>query len=298
MPPTPHTPRTPRTAHPLRGDRPGPLRGPGAPLWVQGPDGPWDEAGERLEDTGRAVLCTTWGQWLTAVLLDPALRPLLGEDWPRFRQTPAAAGRMRFAVSRFVLKHAAATALQVPVHSVELGRGPGGHPVLRGPGAGAGLGLGLAHAGELIVVGVSRTGPVGVAARPADHATATGTGGDTATGAGLPDGHACTREEEAALAALPGDERRVRLLRLWTLKEACARMLGPGEQPPGPATGPATGPAPGSGAGSAVGFAFDGRGRVTVTGAAGARAAAGEWSFASHLVLDRYLVGEAHRPRP
>ncbi|CAM5567908.1 hypothetical protein [Streptomyces avidinii] len=106
-------------AHPAEGA----LR---APLYLQGPEGPegpWDEAGERLEDTGRAVVCTTWGQWLTAVLLDPGLRPLLGEDWPRFRRTPSAAGRLRLAVSRYVMQYAAATALDVPVHTVELGRG-------------------------------------------------------------------------------------------------------------------------------------------------------------------------------
>ncbi|MFD9010714.1 hypothetical protein, partial [Streptomyces sp. NPDC059552] len=33
-------------------------------------------------------------------------------------------------------------------------------------------------------------------------------------------------------------------------------------------------------------------------GAVFAQEAAGEWSFTAHLVQDRYLVGEAHRPRP
>ncbi|MFC9297024.1 4'-phosphopantetheinyl transferase family protein [Streptomyces sp. NPDC057011] len=244
-----------------------------APLYVPGPEGPWEEVGERLDDAGRAVVCTTWGQWLTAVLLDPALRPLLGDDWPRFRQTPAAAGRMRFAVSRFVMKYAAATALEVPVDTLDLGYGPGGRPELRGPAAG--VEVSLAHTGELVVVGVSRTGPIGVDAEPADRDISVG----------LLRGHVCTAEEDAALDALPEDERRARLLRLWTLKEAYTKALGHG----------------GRRRFSTFGFGLDGEGRVVLTEAADARAAepvAGEWSFATHLVQGRYLVGEAHRPRP
>ncbi|MER5874032.1 4'-phosphopantetheinyl transferase superfamily protein [Streptomyces sp. NPDC002044] len=242
-----------------------------APLHVPGPEGPWDEVGDRLQDTGRAVVCTTWGQWLTAVLLDPALRPLLGDDWPRYRQTPAGTGRMRFAVSRAVVKYAAAAALDAPAHTLELGRHPGGRPVLRGPGGE--VEVSRAHAGELIVVGVSRTGPIGV------HAQRTGPG--VSFGPLLE--RVCTAREGALLAALPEDERRARLLSLWGLKEACARALGPG-------------------AGLSLtgfGFARDGRGRLVLsTVPGGTEAAPGEWSVAGHLVQDRYLLSEAHRRHP
>ncbi|MFD3806007.1 4'-phosphopantetheinyl transferase family protein [Streptomyces sp. NPDC058619] len=246
---------------------------PGAPLHVPGPDGPWDEVGDRLDDTGRAVVCTTWGQWLTAVLLDPALRALLGDDWPRYRQTPAAAGRIRFAVSRAVAKYAAAAALNVPAHTLDPDpdRGPGARHVLRGPDGEAEVAL--AHAGELIVVGVSRTGPIGVHARHTDR--------DTAFGPLLE--RVCTAQEGAALAALPEEERRARLLALWGLKEACARALGPGSGIP--LTG--------------FGFTRDDRGRLTpapLPGTAGF--AAGHWSVAGHLVQGRYLVSEAHHHRP
>lgn len=212
-----------------------------APLYVPGPEGPWDEVADRLDDEGRAVVCTTWGQWLTAVLLDPELRSLLGDDWPRFRQTPAAAGRMRFAVSRYVVKYAAATALDVPAHTLDL--------------AAAGVEVGLAHTGELIVVGVSRTGAIGVAAEPADRDI----------DVELLRGHVCTAEEGAVLDALPEAERRARLLGLWTLKEAYTQALGQ----------------VGRRRFATFGFGLD----------------AGEWSFATHLVQDRYLVGEAHRAR-
>lgn len=218
--------------------RPDPLD---APVHIAGPEGPWDEVGDRLDDVGRAVICTTWGQWLAAVLLDPALRPLLGSDWPRYRQTEPAAGRMRFAVSRFVVRHAAAAALNVPVDGLELGYEPGGQPLVRG--AGEDLEVSLAHTGELIVVGVSRTGPIGVDVQAADR--------DVSCDG--PAGPLCTVAEGAALAALPESERRARLLWLWTLKEAHARALGHGH---GLRRGSST-----------VGFGHDDRGRVVLAGA-------------------------------
>ncbi|MFE9932619.1 4'-phosphopantetheinyl transferase family protein [Streptomyces sp. NPDC005533] len=248
--------------------RPEPLD---APLHLAGPQGPWDEVGDRLEDTGRAVICTTWGQWLAAVLLDPALRPLLGPDWPRYRQTAAAAGRMRFAVSRFVVRHSAAAALDVPVDSLELGYQPDGQPLVRG--AGEDLEVSLAHTGELIVVGVSRSGPIGVDAQPVERDVA----------AEVPAGRWCTVAERAALAALPEGERRARLLWLWTLKQARARALGHG---------------PGRGF-AAFGFDRDEGGRAVAVGAPDEEGdAAGPWTFTTHRVLERYLVGAAHRRLP
>ncbi|MDJ0384711.1 4'-phosphopantetheinyl transferase superfamily protein [Streptomyces sp. G-G2] len=255
--------------------------GPGpAPLAVAGPDGPWDELDDRLDDQGRAVVWTTWGQWLTAALLDPGLRPLLGPDWPRYRQGPTAAGRMRFAVSRLVMKYTAANALNVPVDTLDLGYRPGGRPVLRG--LGAELEVSLAHTDELIVVGVSRTGPIGVDAEPAGREISFE----------LLREHVCTPAEDAALAALPAEERRGRLLRMWTLKEAYTKALGHGMRRSFSGFGFAFGPGPG--------------GVTTAQGAARLVAAdapdgvpadegAGEWSFATHLVQDRYLVSEAHR---
>lgn len=285
------------TTHPA-----GPPAGPPAPAGLQapvhiaGPEGPWEELADRLEDTGRALLCTTWGQWLTAVLLDPALRPLLAGDWPRYRQTPAAAARMRFAVSRVVLKYTAATALDVPPHTLDLAHRPGGRPVLRGAEAGARIELGVAHTGELIAVGVSRTGPIGVHAEPAARDLPYATLRD----------QLCTPREAAALDALPTGERRTRLLSLWTLREAHAQALGHGARhrmpapalghdtlgrpflhtPTRPDTRPDTGhdpdPRPDNGPG-----AGPGAGRPS-----------GPWEVAAHLVHDRYLLAAAHRPHP
>lgn len=238
--------------------------GPGAPLHVPGPDGPWDEVADRLDDTGRAVVSTTWGQWMTAALLDPSLRPLLGHDWPRYRQTPDATGRLRFAVSRFVMKYTAATALGLPPHTLDLSYHPAGRPVLRG--LGGELEVSLAHTDELIVVGVSRTGPIGVDAEPADRDISFDLLRD----------HVCTPREGAELAALPEPERTARLLRLWTLKEAYTKALGHGLRR------------------RFATFGFD----DSEGGMDLADAPDGDWSFATHLVQDRFLVSSAHRRSP
>ncbi|MGW7256798.1 4'-phosphopantetheinyl transferase family protein [Streptomyces sp. NPDC054834] len=232
------------------------------PGHVAGPEGPWDEVQERIEETGRAVVHTTWGQWLTAALLDPGLRELLGRDWPRYRQHPAPAGRLSFAVSRVVVKHTVAAALQVPPSALDLAYLPGGRPVLRG--LGTELHMSLTHTDELIVVGVSRVGPIGVDAEPAARRVSFELLRD----------HACTPEEAELLAALPDGERTDRFLRLWTLKEAYTKALGQGMRRRF----------------AAFGFRWDESGAAVLTDDA-----AREWSFATHLVQGRFLVSEAHR---
>jgi 4'-phosphopantetheinyl transferase len=232
------------------------------PCHVPGPDGPWEELQEQIEQTGRAVVHTTWGQWLTPALLDPGLRTLLGRDWPRYRQHPAPVGRLILAVSRVVLKHTAAAALQVPAGRLDLAYLPGGRPVLRG--LGADLQVSLTHTDELIVVGVSRAGPIGVDAEPAGRRISFEALRDLV----------CTPEEAALLAALPEKERTDRFLRLWTLKEAYTKALGHGMRRRF----------------SAIGFGWDAAGTARLTGDA-----AGEWAFATHLVDERFLVSEAHR---
>ncbi|MFJ9543993.1 4'-phosphopantetheinyl transferase family protein [Streptomyces sp. NPDC101225] len=230
---------------------------------MAGPDGPWEEVQEQVERAGRAVVHTTWGQWLACALLDPGLRALLGRDWPRYRGHPAAAGRLGFAVSRVVLKHAAAAALQVPAGRLDLAYLPGGQPVLRGLGADARVSL--AHTDELIVVGVSRGGPIGVDAEPAARQVSFD----------LLREHVCTAGEAGRLAALPEPARSEGLLRLWTLKEAYTKALGQGMRRRF----------------SAIGFDQDAHGGVRLAAAP----AGPPWSFATHLLDGRFLVSQAHR---
>ncbi|MFD5637081.1 4'-phosphopantetheinyl transferase family protein [Streptomyces sp. NPDC127077] len=232
-----------------------------APCHVPGPDGPWEQVQEDVERGGRAVVHTTWGQWLAPALLDPDLRALLGRDWPRYRQHPAPAGRLILAVSRMVLKHTAAAVLQVPAARLDLATLPGGRPVLRG--LGTDLQVSLAHTDELIVVGVSRTGPLGVDAEPA---------GRRVSFEALRE-HVCTAEEAGRLEALPEQERTQAFLRLWTLKEAYVKALGHGMRRRF----------------SAFGFTWDAAGTARLAGDS-----TGQWAFATHLVDGRYLVSQAH----
>ncbi|MFJ5273917.1 4'-phosphopantetheinyl transferase superfamily protein [Streptomyces sp. NPDC088358] len=236
----------------------------GPPLHVAGPEGPWEEVHDQLTGRGHVLVHTTWGQWLAAALLDPGLRGLLGRDWPRYRQTAAPAGRLRFAASRMVLKHTAAAALQLPADALDLAYRPGGRPHLRGL---AGTEVSLAHTDELIVVAVSRTGPIGVDAEPVTRRPSFE----------LLHPYVCTPAEAAELAALPEDDRTARLLHLWTLKEAYTKALGHGMRRRF----------------AAFGFSRDEQGRTVL---ADEPAGAPRWILATHLVHDRYLVSAAHHP--
>ncbi|MEU9291744.1 4'-phosphopantetheinyl transferase superfamily protein [Streptomyces sp. NPDC048275] len=235
------------------------------PLYVAGPDGPWEQMHDRVGRTGRAVVHTTWGVWLAAALLDPRLRTLLGRDFARFRQTPDPARRLSFAMSRYAMKYTAAAALEVPAEAIDLTYRPGGQPGVRGWGGR--LALSLAHTDDLLVVGVSRTGPIGVDVENARREISTG----------LLLEHVCTPAEALRLAQLPEPERSAGLLRLWTLKEAYTKALGYGLRRQF----------------SRVGFRQDGAGRMVLAEATDAR----EWDFCTHLVHGRYVVSQAHRPR-
>ncbi|WRZ87684.1 4'-phosphopantetheinyl transferase superfamily protein [Streptomyces sp. NBC_01007] len=233
------------------------------PLHVAGPEGDWEPVREQAGRWGRAVVHTTWGEWMGAALLDPGLRALLGRDWARYRQTDAPAGRLRFAASRVVLRCAAAAVLEVPAGELDVAYRPGGQPYLRGLGQ---IGVSLTHTDDLIVVGVCRGGAIGVDAEPVGRRTSFELLRD----------HLCTPREAAELALLPDAERGVRLLRLWTLKEAYTKALGHGMRRRF----------------SAVGFCRDAAGRVVPDEDP---PAAAQWELATHLVRGRYLVSVAHR---
>lgn len=234
------------------------------PLHVAGPQAPWEPVFDRAVEQGRAVVHTTWGEWLPAVLLDPELRTLLGADWPRYRQTPAPAGRFRFVASRLVMKYAAAAVLQTAPAGLDLVYRPGGRPRLRG--LGAELELSLAHTGELIAVGVSRCGPIGVDVEPVDREVSFELLRD----------EVCTPAEAAELAALPEELRTARLVCLWTLKEAYTKALGHGVRRRF----------------SGFGFRWDAAGAAVLDEDPGT---AGGWAFETHPVGGGHLLSVAHR---
>ncbi|MFF9756929.1 4'-phosphopantetheinyl transferase family protein [Streptomyces sp. NPDC014344] len=184
------------------------------PVHVRGPEGPWQPVRTALAVWGSAVVHTTWGEWFPTSLTDPALRPLLGHDWQRYRHTADPATRHRFAASRLVTKYAAAAALDRLPAELDLAYQLSGRPYLRG----LDLDVSLSHSDELIAVGVSRVGRIGVDTEPADRRL----------DFDLLSGHICAPGELRSLLPLPPRARERELLRLWTLKEAYSKALGQG----------------------------------------------------------------------
>lgn len=236
---------------------------PSPPVYVPGPapGRPWATVRTRLEREGHAVVTATWGEWLTAALTEPGLRPLLGRDWQRYRRTGNAAARYRFVTSRMLVKYTAATVLGTDPAALELAYRIGGRPYLRGFDQ---IDVSLSHTGDLIAVGVSRTGRIGVDAEPVGREISFD----------MLRRHMCTRAEAAGLARMTPERQARGLLRLWTLKEAYTKALGQGLRL----------------GFTEFGFGPDG----ALTTADGSPAPGGAWAFTTHPVLDgRYLVSTA-----
>ncbi|MET9887105.1 4'-phosphopantetheinyl transferase superfamily protein [Streptomyces sp. NPDC006430] len=232
------------------------------PVHVPGPGGPWETVCENLERDGSAVVFATWGEWLTAALSEAGLRALLGRDWQRYRRTEDAAIRYRFVTSRMVMKYTAAAALRTQPALLDLAYKIGGRPYIRGFDQ---IDVSLSHTDDLIVVGVSRTGRIGVDAESAGRKMSFE----------LLHGHVCTPAEQAELARMSQARQTAELLRLWTLKEAYTKALGQGLR---------------------LGFTEFGFGLESGSLIAldGSPASHGEWAFATHPVLGgRYLVSVA-----
>ncbi|MGW3124514.1 4'-phosphopantetheinyl transferase family protein [Streptomyces sp. NPDC001107] len=240
------------------------------PVHVPAPCGPWEEVREAMDQCGSAVVFTTWGEWLSAVVTEPRLRLLLGRDWPRYRRTADPLVRYRFAAARLVLKYTAAAALGTDAAELDLAYKIGGRPHLRGLRQ---VDVGLSHTGELIVVGVSHRGRIGVDTEPLTR---------TLTYDVMRE-RMCTPAEQAALTGLDGPARTAALLRLWTLKEAYTKALGQGLRLDFTEFGfpPRAEGAFSAGEGSGL-LAPD-----------GSPAAPGTWSLGTYPTMSRYLVAVA-----
>ncbi|WP_143074821.1 4'-phosphopantetheinyl transferase family protein [Streptomyces mangrovisoli] len=254
-------------------------------------EGPWEEVQNRFAEVGRVVVYTSWGVWAASALLDPRLGQVLGREWARYRTGASAAGRLGFVASRYLMKYTAAAVLEVPPGTVDVVHTPAGRPGVRGWDGR--LALSLSHTDDLLVVAVSGTGPVGVDAERADRRLAVD----------LLLAQVATPAEAARLAGLGDEERRARLLRLWTLKEAYTKALGHGlrrrfsrfglEETGGGVRGGAD-----HGTGGGADDGPGGPARVTPEAAEDSGSAedgVGGWEFATHLVQGRYVVSEAHR---
>ncbi|MFD4790820.1 4'-phosphopantetheinyl transferase family protein [Streptomyces sp. NPDC058459] len=246
------------------------------PLHVHGPAGPWDEVRDTMDRRGSAVVVSTWGEWLSAVVTEPRLRLLLGRDWPRYRRTTDPLVRHRFAAARLVLKYTAAAALGTDPAELDLAYTISGRPHLRGLHQ---VDVGLSHTGELIAVGVGSGGRIGVDTEPLSRTLALDVMSE----------RMCTPAERAFLDRLDDPARTAALLRLWTLKEAYTKALGQGMRL----------------AFTEFGFPPDVEGELpaghdgALLAPDGSPAAPGSWAFGTYRALGRYRVTAArYHPAP
>ena len=184
---------------------------------IRTPEGPWHAVRADLATHGVALLYALLRDWRPDRAGGPKLRTLLGRDWARYLELTHPEVRVRYAASRVLLKFAAAAVLEVPAHLVELGYGPTGRPYLRGYDA---VDISLSHTDELLLVGLTTRGVIGVDAERADRRM---------YGPGL-GRHVCTPHELQMLEEFPLAERNDALVRLWTLKEAYSKAIGQGMQ--------------------------------------------------------------------
>jgi 4'-phosphopantetheinyl transferase len=178
----------------------------------------WSEAGvERVLKAGTIEILTArldaWGA--TAHALSRWLCDTEQRRAARFRFDR---DRRRYIVARARLRQLLAARLDVRPECVEFRYGPNGKPALAPRFATTGWHFNVSHCGGLAVFAFSREGEVGVdveairEVRDADAIAA----------------RVFSRRENDAYRALPGHEKPLAFLRLWTRKEACVKLLGNG----------------------------------------------------------------------
>ncbi|WP_370109085.1 4'-phosphopantetheinyl transferase superfamily protein [Streptacidiphilus sp. MAP12-33] len=172
---------------------------------------------DNIERFGTAVLYARLDSFQQESRDESALRRLLGRDWARYTGFGHPVLRRQFAATRALLKEAAALVLRVPAESVELSYGPSGRPYLRGYDQ---LDMSLSHTEDMLVVGLTTSGLIGVDVERADRML---------WGPGL-GRQICTPHELRLLTGLPEAQRNPSLVRLWTLKEAYSKAIGQGMQ--------------------------------------------------------------------
>ncbi|GAA2311674.1 4'-phosphopantetheinyl transferase family protein [Streptomyces violaceusniger] len=197
------------------------------------PDGrDWAAVRADLSAHGNATVYGQLAAWQPDGEHSPALRAVLGRDWPRGRVVEHAPSRHRYIASRLLLKHTAAAALRAEAADLEIAYGLTGRPSVRGCDQ---IDISLSHTDTLLLVGLTSRGRIGVDAERADRRLY-----------GLSMARSiCTPGELTALDTLPEEERNDRLVCLWTLKEAYTKAIGQGLRFPFTAFGFELGPLPG-----------------------------------------------------
>ncbi|SEB31150.1 4'-phosphopantetheinyl transferase [Streptomyces misionensis] len=233
------------------------------PVRLRGPAGPWQRIERSLHERGAALVYGVLEDWRPADLDDAGLRDLLGADWERYAGMAHEPVRARFAASRRLIKYVAGRAVGAPPHSVELAYRPGGRPYLRGC---AQLDISLSHTGDLLLVGVSARGGIGVDVELTRRRM-------RLTGM---ESRFWTPHEIAQLGEVGEDRRPGEMVRLWTLKEAYSKAIGQGMRFRF----------------SAFGFDVD-AGRPRVLTPDGEPGTGPEWVFGTARVADAYTVSWA-----
>jgi 4'-phosphopantetheinyl transferase len=152
-----------------------------------------------------------WGAPVAALL--PARDVLDEADRAHAAKFKQQADRDRIIAARILLRHAlTAKATHVAPQAWHFRMGPNGKPLM-GDGLPQ-LQFNLSHAGEAVAVVVSLTHAVGIDIEPIAETEI------------IPD--MLTPREIERLGALQGPERWREFMRIWTLKEACAKAMGLG----------------------------------------------------------------------
>jgi 4'-phosphopantetheinyl transferase len=178
---------------------------------ITGPDGPWDPVRRDFVRTGVALVHGSTEQWQQRD--GESLRGLLGRDFDRERRSGP--GGAQFVASRLLVRHLVAQLLGTLPGAVELGQALTGRLYVRGCDQ---IDLSLSHTGDVMLVGVTSLGRIGVDVEPADRPL---------SGSGV-ERQMSTVPELAEVADLPEPARNDRLVRRRTLKEAYTKALGLG----------------------------------------------------------------------
>lgn len=172
--------------------------------------------GRRLTLQGETVKAKVWFASIDEVfrLINPA-QALAPAELAHARSFRLAADRDRFLAGRALLRYALTETMGagVPVSSWRYREGSHGKPMMEA-GLPA-LEFNLSHSGTCVVVSVSEDHPVGVnieSIAPEDCSEV------------VPD--VLTERELNCLKLYDRDRQRVEFVRIWTVKEACAKALG------------------------------------------------------------------------
>ncbi|MCG7524512.1 4'-phosphopantetheinyl transferase superfamily protein [Streptomyces sp. OfavH-34-F] len=235
----------------------------GEPVAVVPGGDSWNRVKDDLTAHGTALAYAWLKDLEPAVPSGDGLRELLGRDWTRYLDLTHSDVRNRYVASRMLLKHAAGAVLASEPADLELAYGPTGRPYLRGCDQ---IDISLSHTEDLLLVGLTTCGLIGVDAERADR---------DMYGGGLVR-HICTPYEAVLLSGVPEKERNGALVRLWTLKEAYSKAIGQGMQFRF----------------TEFGFGPDGR-PVRVQRPDGTPGTGEEWTFRTFPLEDGYVVSAA-----